>query len=124
MNKQISISMTVIFIVLTGIILLTRSCRSKLNDRELFRNEKFVIVSAESSGTLTQDKFHSPVLVKMWLIQRVADTTQFAELVSYSHNRSNGFLITNELWYNKSVGDTLFFKYICKDRFFTINKHQ
>jgi hypothetical protein len=124
MNKRITVSLVVIFTTIACGVLFTRPYRVKLNDRELFRNEKFVIVNMESSGTLTQDKFHSPVLVKMWLIQRVADTTQFAELVSYSHNRSNGFLITNELWYNKRVGDTLFFKYICKDRFFTIYKHQ
>jgi hypothetical protein len=86
----------------------------------MYYNEKFVIVKAESSGAITKDKFHTPVFVKVWLIQRVADTTQFAELTGYNDN-THDFTITNKLWYNKCIGDTLFFKNIRKDRFFKIN---
>lgn len=115
--RNVIVSAVIILMILGGMFGI-RSCRSKYHDNELFRNEKCVIVMTAWDGALTQDKFHNPVFVKTWLIQRVADTTEFAELSSYEE--TNGFRITNELWYNKGIGDTVFFEYICKDRFFKI----
>lgn len=90
-----------------------------------YRNEKFVIVNTNESPGLTDDKFRSPVLVKKWLIRSVSDTTMFAELSSYN-GINNGWSITNEMWYNHKIGDTLFFKWLRKDRFFKIqnSKHE
>jgi hypothetical protein len=117
--KKFALS-TIVLLMIVGGVIGIKSCRSKYHDKELFRNEKCVIVMTAWDGALTQDKFHTPVFVKTWLVQRVADTTQFAELTSYDHNYAGGFRITNELWYNKGIGDTVFFEYICKDRFFKI----
>lgn len=83
-----------------------------------YLNEKFIIVSSNEESGLSNDKFHKPILVKKWLIQSLSDTTQFAELTS--HGGYKQFYITKELWYNKNVGDTLYFEYILKERFFTI----
>lgn len=94
----------------------------RCNDKLLFRNEKFVIVETATSGGVSGDKFHKPIYVKSWLIQRIEDTTMFAELSSYSYTNPLDFHITNELWYNKEKGDTIFFKHIKKDRFFIIKK--
>jgi hypothetical protein len=116
--KNIIASIVIILMILGGMFGI-RSCRSKYHDKELFRNEKCVIVRTASNDALTQDKFHTPVFVKTWLVQRVADTTEFAELTSYTRDVKT-FKITNELWYNKGVGDTVCFKYILKDRFFKI----
>ena len=91
------------------------------NEKELYRNETCIIVgSNEAAQDFSHDKFHRPIVLKVWLIQRVTDTTQFTELTSSWDD--NHFYVTKELWYSKGIGDTLHFDYIRKDRFFTINK--
>lgn len=98
------------------------SCEPNSNrgSNECYLNEKFIIVSSNEDTGLSNDKFHKPILVKKWLIQRLSNTTQFAELTS--NDSYDRFRIINELWYNKSVGDTLYFEFILKDRFFEIHK--
>lgn len=90
------------------------------NHKKLIENEKFVIVGANESPDVTPDKFRRPTSIKVWLIQRINDPTQFAELRS----DRGAFRISNELWYNKSEGDTLYFEYIAKYRFFTIKNFE
>ena len=86
---------------------------------QLYHNEMFVIIgSNESSPGVSSDKYHKPIAAKVWLIQRVNNINEFAELSST--DGSYGFRISNDLWYTKGIGDTLYFKYIRKDRFFTI----
>jgi hypothetical protein len=92
-----------------------------LNEKDIYRNEKCIIVGTnEAAQDFTHNKFHQPIVIKVWLVQRVNDTTQFAELTSYDNY--DHWYITNEMWYGKGIGDTLYFKYIRKNRFFTINK--
>ena len=95
--------------------------KKEKNEKHLYRNEKLIIVGTnEAAQDFTHDKFHRPIVIKVWLVQRVKDTTQFAEIDS--HWDDGDFYITNELWYSKSIGDTLYFDYIRRGRFFTINK--
>lgn len=97
--------------------------KKKANEKEIYRNEKLLIVGTnEAAQDFTHDKFHRPIITKVWLVQRLKDTTQFAELDS--NYDSNDFHVTNELWYSKGIGDTLYFDYIRKTRFFTINNKQ
>ena len=91
------------------------------NEKEIYRNEKLLIVGTnENAQDFTHDKFHEPIIIKVWLVQRINDTTQFAEITSTWSDKM--FYITNELWYSKGIGDTLHFDYIRRDRFFTIKK--
>lgn len=91
------------------------------NEKELYRNEKLVIVGTnEAAQDFTHDKFHKPIVIKEWLVRRVNDTTQYAELSSYDDY--DHWHITQEMWYSKGIGDTLYFDYIRKGRFFTIKK--
>jgi hypothetical protein len=91
------------------------------NEKEIYRNEKLVIVGTnEAAQDFTHDKFHKPIVIKVWLVQRLSDTTQYAELSSYDDYQH--WNITQEMWYSKGIGDTLHFDYIRKNRFFRINK--
>jgi hypothetical protein len=91
------------------------------NEKEIYRNEKLVIVGTnEAAQDFTHDKFHRPIVIKVWLVRRLNDTTQYAELSSYDDYAD--WHITKEMWYSKSIGDTLHFKYIRKGRFFTLHK--
>jgi hypothetical protein len=103
------------------IAIIPNPIKRRMNEKEIYRNEKLVIVGTnEAAQDITHDKFHRPIVIKVWLVQRVKDTTQFTELDS--HWDDGDFYITNELWYSKSIGDTLYFDYIRKGRFFTINR--
>lgn len=65
---------------------------------------------------------------RSWLIQRTTNPNQFAELYTEndplrskdSENNRHRFLITTKSYYEKEVGDTIFFDYILTDRFFEI----
>jgi hypothetical protein len=80
--------------------------------------EKFVIINSSAAINVTQ----VPTNEKNWLVKRIVqeykDTLEFAEL----HNapQIGTFAISNELWYSKKIGDTLYFDYILKSRFFKI----
>ena len=101
---------------LLSIVLITLSCNE--NKNSLLKNESCIIVGTNEADGIAQDKFHKPVVIKKWLIRRITDTTQYAELSSYDY----GFQITTEMWYSKNIGDTLHFHHIRKDRFFTIKR--
>lgn len=91
--------------------------KKRNNEKLIYRNEKLIIVGTNEDQGITQDKFHKPIAIKIWLVQRIKDTTQFAELKSHNND-----IITKELWYSKGIGDTLYFDYIRRDRFFTIKR--
>jgi hypothetical protein len=62
-------------------------------------------------------------VTKIWLIQRISNPIEHAELTSEKayHGR---FCVSKDLWYNKKIGDTLYFEFINKDRFFKIEKNE
>ena len=94
-------------------------------EKVYFLDEKFIIISTSGGEIAHQaNGNHIPTNEKNWLVQRVKevypDTLEFAEL----HNtpQIGTFAINNELWYSKQIGDTLFFEYILKERFFKVAK--
>jgi hypothetical protein len=116
---------TIILIILGFIICLYLvfivgpKMRAKDSEISLYRNEKLIIV--KSNATESQQ----PIDIKIWLVQRAKDTTEYAELKSLrSGGRydDNNFYISNALWYKKKIGDTLYFDYILRRRFFKILK--
>lgn len=104
------------------------ACSEETNREDtFFVNEKFIILSTnQSEARETQDKSVVSTYVKVWLIQRINESSQDSitccELTNNEHDGFVGFHITNALWYNKAVGDTLFFEYILKERFFKMHK--
>jgi hypothetical protein len=113
-----------------------KSEEEKQKEREAmyYLNEDFFLVNAkeEMAGGDNNVAFK----VRTWIIIRSIkehpDSIQQAEIVSTVKDIVNvkkgcgcndgrdNFMITNELWYGKSVGSKLHFDYIRKDRFFTL----
>lgn len=73
-------------------------------------------------------KYDEKETIKRWLIQRLKDTTEFAELTTKNGEDSEScacggdFIITDELFLKRKEGDILHFNYINKDHFFRIIK--
>lgn len=64
-------------------------------------------------------------------MKNAGDSIEVAKITSVASNgedcgcvNSRVFTITNELWYNKKVGDQLYFDYIRKSRFFKVVNDQ
>lgn len=106
-----------LIIVLLSLVILS-SCAVEITEENFFINEDFTLIDKKEervgeSGTLT----------RTWLIQRIiqdGDSIQIAEIVTQDVACGCGkaFEITDELWYNKEIGDVLHFEYIRKSRFF------
>jgi len=115
----------VILIVILAILLtsciVNEADLQKRKEKVYFLNENFVIIKIKAKADKVNDKT-TPAFVKIWLVQRInsnPDSILCAELSSVPES-SEDFRITNELWYNKDIGDTLHFKYIRKNRFFRV----
>lgn len=88
--------------------------------RNLYWNVTCTIVEYSSESKLSDDKFHKPQLCKAWLVRLTSDTTKYAELSQCSyHNRIN---LSDSVFFQKKIGDTLHFEIINKSRFFTLKK--
>lgn len=69
---------------------------------------------------------------KTWLIQRTSNPQEFAELYVENDPTPNScecgtmhtFLIPAHYFYNKKIGDNVYFDYILKDRFFIIENFE
>jgi len=107
----------IVFILLSFVIL--SSCAVEITEEDFFINEDFTLIDKKEervgeSGTLT----------RTWLVQRVVqegDSIQIAEIITQGEACGCGgkaFEITDELWYNKEIGDVLHFEYLRKSRFF------
>ena len=53
---------------------------------------------------------------KYFLIRRISDTTEYTELTGYNWRELSDYY-GSKLYFSKNIGDTLFFDYIRKDRF-------
>jgi len=111
-NIDRTVTLGIAVIVLTLIILGYVGSCNKNKDSQYF-NYKVVLI--EKGGYSERDgKFSNNG--KYFLVQSVADTTLYTELTGYNYNalaENNG----SALYWSKQPGDTLFFKYIRKDRF-------
>ena len=113
-----------LLIILLGFI----SCKQKEDDKSnsaFFYNETCIIKKIDT-------------VRKTWLVQREIEPKQFAELYvendpqndsSFKHD-STGCLITYTFlipvshFYNKKLGDKIYFDYILADRFFIIDNFE
>ena len=95
------ISIVLLLFIFTSTTVLT-SCDEEVTDTtSYYIKEKFILKDKD-------DK-----VGKYFLIQRVKDTNEYAEI-----NQESG--LSDSIYYNREEKDTLFFKYIRKDRFFHI----
>ena len=105
--------------VLTMILITASSCEEKEKTTEnFFLNEDFILIDKKEE--IVGD---NATRIRTWLIQRViqvGDSLDIAEIVTNGESCGCGqaFEITDELWYNKEIGDKLHFDYIRKSRFF------
>lgn len=102
--------------ILLALILLSfsfASCETKKeqNEKKLYRNQKYVVVTVGADQGATHDKFHTPREYKLLLARSVRDTTAFIE-----------WQVTTEKFYNTHIGDTLRFDVIRKEREFHITR--
>lgn len=98
---------------LLALVLMFSSCETKKtqNERKIYRNQKYVVVTVGADQGATHDKFHTPREYKLLLARSMRDTTAFIE-----------WHVDNEKFYNTHIGDTLRFDYIRKDREFHITR--
>jgi hypothetical protein len=89
------------------------------NDVYIDRPGKIVSINYDRTAR-SQDKFNNPVQCGMALIQDGVDTTLYAELSTCDEGP---YAIIDKAWYyTHHVGDKVFFKYIRKNRYFTMKK--
>lgn len=92
-------------------------CGSNINEEEFYIKEKFILVSNNTSEGMSNGKFSHPIYVKQWLIRSISKPIMYRELSSYGEY----FTISNKMWYKYKPGDTLYFEYLRKDKFFKID---
>jgi hypothetical protein len=112
-------------LILLLLSVITISCKEhKADPNKHYINDNCVIVSTSTDEYVTHGKGRHITTCRIWLIKRLADTTQYTELNSCTNISSCcgpevGINMTDSIFYNKKIGDTLYFKYIAKDRFWT-----
>lgn len=111
----------VILFLLVAVMYACTDESAETKAKSYYLNEDFILVDKKEDIANMNDNL---VKVRTWIIQRVnspIDSVMVAEISSQIGN-CEGFSITNQLWYNKQVGDVLHFEFIRKDRFFTVRK--
>ncbi len=99
-------------------IALMASCGEGGRSESMHYDLKCRLVSTNEDQGFSHDKYRRPVACRLWLVQSLEDTTMFAEIKD-----CEGYMdidITDELWYNKKIGDTLHYDRIRRDRFFKL----
>lgn len=105
--KKISLLFALIAFVLC-------SCSYNKPDPSIhYSNIDFIIKQKDEESSTV--KYHGSL--KRFILVNTKDTTLMGE---YTHIRNNGYnyFITDSMYYNSKVGDTIHFDYILKSRFF------
>lgn len=102
------------------------SCE-RLSDSLVFDMNAEIISMNGNQQTFTQDKFHVPTTCNIILIKALNTNVKnrYAELNSCNIRATYPIVeiyLTPRWMYNHNVGDTIHFKYIDSNRFFTIKK--
>jgi len=98
-------------------VVLMCSCCTIMPDPDVhFLDEKFVLIEKTEREMNINSNTKN---VRTWKIQRVKASDNSLE-IGVIDNKGFDCIINDELWYNREVGDTLYFEYICKDRFYKV----
>jgi len=122
-------------ILLFFILMLVVSCASEeekqlKREKTYFLNEDFILVDKKEDVT---SKDGTPVKIRTWVVHRInnpVDSIYVGEISSTVVEDENcacmggNFYISNELWYNKEIGDNLHFDHIRKSRFYKVKKEK
>ena len=104
-----------IYLLLAVVIMC--SCCTIMPDPDVhFLDEKFVLIEKTEREMNINSNTKN---VRTWKIQRVKASDNSLES-GVIDNKGFDCIINDELWYNREVGDTLYFEYICKDRFYKV----
>lgn len=111
-----------ILIIILGIAIF-QSCTVVVTPNEdvHYINEDFMLLDKFEENMVIGGETRS---IRTWKIMRitidgVGDSIMVAEINNKDANNCNCGIITDELWFKRSVGDVLHFDYIRKDRFFS-----
>jgi len=97
------------------LVALTVSCCETTQDTENFYyEEQFVLVDRTLKEKVIDGNTKN---VRTWIIQRVIVESDSLMIGEINDAGCSCGIITNELWEQRKVGDTLYFEYIRKDRF-------
>lgn len=114
MDKFDRIVWTIFLLIMIALIFVFASRHAAIYrvDETLYSNQYFRIAATQDPIDWHHGKFRG--IDREWLLQSLADTTLFGRYEIPAQEDS--------LFYNKISGDTVYFKYIRKDRFFKINR--
>ncbi len=106
------------------LIFILIGCNKKSNiiPETHYINIDVVIVNSNRSDGFTTEKYPKPTIIKQWLVKLLVDTTMFREISS--NEECYPLSISDEMWYNHKIGDTLHYDYLIKSKFFKINKNK
>jgi len=103
-------------LLLLIVMALASSCCTKIDTETHYVDEKFILVDrVEKEKVIDGDTRN----VRFWTVQRViveGDSVMIGEIDDNGSDCGCG-IITDLLWEQRNIGDTLFFEYINKDRF-------
>lgn len=113
---------TLVLFTIMSIFLLSCCAVSEednINDKKerFFQDEKFIIVDKN-------------FVDKTWIIERILTDEQDSLYRSELYRTDDGkthvgsFRISQELWNKKDIGDTLYFEFILKERFFKVKNNR
>ena len=106
-KQRLSISGLFVFFLLFSIYAMMTDHR-RCEARKIY-NKNFVVIKVGKDDGVTSGKIHTPTVYKTVLAMSTEDTTKFIE-----------WSMTTEKFYNTHIGDTLKFKFLNKERLFTI----
>ncbi len=95
------------------------SCDNKNHEKEIYRNLNLIVVKVGENEDVTKDKFRKPVTIRNILLKDY--NNNYCMITNNSRSYNNAYIpISDSLWFNVKIGDTLHFDYLRKDRFFKI----
>jgi hypothetical protein len=104
---------TAIVVYVMLCVVLFSSCENGADKKVHYIKEKCIIL--DKGGYDERDGKYTNV-GKYFLIRRISDTTEYTELTGYNWGELSDYY-GSKLYFSKNIGDTLFFDYIRKDRF-------
>ena len=103
--------------MLVVLMALMYSCCVVPEEDTHFMEEKFVLIEKEEREMVVNGDTKN---VRFWKIQRVVTLNDSIFVADIDDSGCGCGIITDELWYNRNVGDVLHFEYIRKDRFIKV----
>lgn len=112
MAKEVKIILILLFSLV--------SCSSKPDPEVHYIDCDLKIVKINNDESLSDDKFHTPRVCNLVLLETLKGDKRYTEMNSCDGYGITRDILTPEWMYNHKEGDTIHFDYILKSRFFKI----